>query len=121
MCEQCVAEARDWGEVLPGWTLIRASRDGNTMKADQWGLVSGNDPDFWWTVTPRPRPPEGSADGRAWSLDADEFEKTLVTDPATGYLLYSAAREAGYAGEGGVRFGFWLFARLGEHLAKQGS
>ena len=30
MCEQCVTEARDHGEVLPGWKLVRASRDGTS-------------------------------------------------------------------------------------------
>lgn len=121
MCEQCVTEARDHGEVLPGWKLVRASRDGNIMKADQWGLVSGNDPDFCWSATPRPEPPEGSPEWGAWSQEAREFEAALVADPPTGYLLYSAARQAGYVPESGARFGFWLFRKMGEHLAQKGN
>lgn len=119
MCEQCVTEATDHGEVLPGWILIRATRDGNIMQADQWGLVSGNDPDYFWSVTPRPEPHEQSAEWSAWSREALEFEKALMADPATGYLLHSAAGQAGYVPEGGSRFGFWLFRRLGDHLAKR--
>jgi hypothetical protein len=118
MCEQCVAEAVQHGEVLPGWVLIRASRDGNLMKAGQWGLVSGNDPDYVWSATPRPEPPCQDPQWSAWSEEARHFEEALRADPPTGYLLYAAARQAGFIPEG--RFAFWLFGRLGRHLSERG-
>jgi hypothetical protein len=87
------------------------------MKQGQWGLVSGNDPDYCWSVTPRPEPSVKGPEWNAWSAEAGEFERALVADPAAGYLLYSAALKEGYSPDSSVRFAVWLFARLGEHLA----
>jgi hypothetical protein len=35
MCEVCLAAATEHGEVVAGWTLIRATVDGHVMKAGQ--------------------------------------------------------------------------------------
>jgi len=45
MCEQCLAECVRW-EVhpFPGIALVRATKDGNTMKEGDYGLVRMNDP-----------------------------------------------------------------------------
>jgi len=66
-------------------------------------------------VTPRPEPAGEGAAWAAWAADARQFEAALVSDPQAGYLLYSAAKEAGYRPEG--RFAYWLFGRIGDHLA----
>ena len=44
MCEQCLVNPLYFGEVLPGWYLIRARRDGDIMKVGDWGMIQCNDP-----------------------------------------------------------------------------
>ena len=35
MCEQCLVNPLYFGEVLPGWYLIRARRDGNDPATEE--------------------------------------------------------------------------------------
>ena len=53
MCEQCVANAHGWIEILPGWQLCRAHKSGNDMKAGQWGLLTCNDHSLILATDPR--------------------------------------------------------------------
>lgn len=58
MCEQCICETVHCGEILPGWFLVQAKKDGTKgeMKAGMHGLVQCNDPDFRFKTKPYPDP-----------------------------------------------------------------
>ena len=131
MCEQCppLADTQSYGEVLEGWRLIRARKQGHLLKPDDWGLVQMNDPDFVWTVTPEVDPQSGLTDEQinacskeehdqwwAWMEKADEFEIALESDPMTGYELILAAMKKGYNPDVYGRFAYWLFDHLGQWL-----
>lgn len=69
MCEQCVAATVMYTlpgagghEVLPGYALVRATKDGWMMRKGDWGLVRMNDPDYWWSKTPVEDPYLGLTD-----------------------------------------------------------
>ena len=71
MCEQCVARTNSWGEILPGFALLRATAEGDQMSKGNWGLVQCNDPDFVWGMTPKPNPFYGVDDA---ALDENQQE-----------------------------------------------
>lgn len=55
MCTQCVVNPIYYGEIAPGWFLMRARKDeGGTegMRVGEWGLVECNDPTIVFDVTP---------------------------------------------------------------------
>ena len=132
MCQQCTTNAISFGEVIPGWFLMRARRDGNTWKRGQWGLVWSNDPSFTWTTTPTPSPVFGMTDNEeeAWfeanegtpemarmmAMAPAEFRGVFECDPLTGYGLVTAAMERGYDPDKSGDFAYWLFDRIGEYL-----
>lgn len=133
MCDQCNAKVTFFGEPMPGWYLMRATRDGIVWKAGEWGLVSGDDPDFRWSSTPTPSVLFGVHDDseqERW-LQANEgtpqyerelsgppadFSAALLTEPGRGYRLVVAAMQRGYDPEESGDFASWLFDLLGEHL-----
>ena len=45
MCTFCITKPLHYGEVLPGWFLMKANKDANpdskepSWKAGQWGLI----------------------------------------------------------------------------------
>lgn len=134
MCDQCNADPLSYGEVIPGWILMRARRDGIRWRKDDWGLVCSNDPTFTWTSTPTPCPlfcmpdeedqmawfdaqPEGSPDvERALAYTPDDFKKAFMMDPGLGYDLVVAAMTCGYDPNDGGDFHAWFFDHIGEHL-----
>jgi hypothetical protein len=75
MCEQCCAQVDSWGEILPGWSLVRATRDGNYMKKGDWGLVEVNDPAFIFSTTPIKDLTYGLTDDEIDRMDINEIDK----------------------------------------------
>ena len=134
MCEQCNANPVSFGEVLPGWVLMRARRDGQEWLKGEWGLVSSNDPTFTWTSTPTPSALFGIEDEdeqQAWfdACDKDDpmrervmepppedFDRAFQCDPALGYDLVRAGMTKGFDPVEGGLFTHWLFDLFGEHL-----
>jgi hypothetical protein len=54
MCEQCIAMTKLWKEpIIPGWWLVQATRDGDYMKKDEFGIVMINDPSFVFKTIPQ--------------------------------------------------------------------
>lgn len=143
MCEQCVAETTLYvgpgdADVLPGFGLVRATKDGWLMKKGDWGLVHVNDPDYWWSPTPVEDPLDGLSDEEIDKLPPEAF-KTDDYDTATEKIddalsgrspsmlekdchayprfedaarLYDAAKQAGYDRARDGRFAAWLCHRL---------
>lgn len=88
MCTQCVVNPIYYGEVAPGWWLIRARKDevgDDGMKVGDWGLVECNDPSIVFSVTPV-----------VYDNDTDtyntytEFFYNFMFAPSVGYRLYKS-------------------------------
>jgi hypothetical protein len=109
MCLQCCTDAvvikKD---ILPGYVLVRASKDCDIWKEGQFGLVQENDPDFIWD-NPGPNPLDGMTDNEIndcppekwkesvlWMKKVELIEKEFETDPMMGYQFVTACRLAGY-------------------------
>jgi hypothetical protein len=113
MCEQCNAETvmyvkPNTNYVLPGYFLVRATKDGRIMKKDDWGLVQCNDPDFIWSITPVCDPDDGLSDEQVDELPDDKNRYTSY---------WSAAKNLSKALNLGS---FDNCVRLGEAMKKAG-
>ena len=128
MCEQCVVDAlASKDQVIPGYYLIQARRDGNLMKKGQWGLVHCNDPDVVWSARPDIDPSIGQEEnadpipGEITWIDsmasAEEEVENSCAYIMNGWRLIESCRKAGYdPDKNGCRFFAWLFHRLGEYV-----
>jgi hypothetical protein len=146
MCEQCVAKATLYvgpaeERPLPGYSLVRATQDGWSMKKDDWGLVDINDPAYWWSVTPVEDPLAGLTDEQINAMEdgpkdaafdaAVESLSEGLAGRSVGMLgpdvmaypridcairLYEAAKSVGYDQERDGSFAHWLCHRLAVFL-----
>jgi len=120
MCEQCCAATITWPNVLPGWHLVRARRDGHEMKVRQWGLLRCNNPEFIWSTTPEKDGDsfndlaKDQADHykfiAAFNKFQEEFGGTLSSSKALG----DAIKEQDPYQEGSLEY--WLFNHLGKFI-----
>ena len=128
MCEQCCAKTESYGEVFPGWVLVRATVNGMEMRAGQWGLVQFDDPLFIWTETPTilidrtqlfkedtPEYDEAVNEWLAWTDKATAFGRFFHISADLGWHLVESAREKGYSIDLGP-FNEWFFNYLGEWI-----
>lgn len=134
MCDQCTTEALRYGdEVLPGFSLMRAQKEGTRWHAGHWGLVECNDPTVTWTSKPQPSPVYGMTDEEEeeWFkkheddhelIDSalghvpDDFRNAFQIHPNTGYKLVTAAKQRGYNPKTSGDIINWLWEHFGEHL-----
>ena len=120
MCEQCLVNPIEYGEVLPGWFLIRATKDGMLMNAGEFGLVQTNSPAFTFSQVPEVEDASIS-DGHEllWFAKAGVFESELMKDASFDEvcLLGKACYDAGYTTDSGFMY-MWLFNHLGEIINK---
>lgn len=87
MCTQCLVNPFYYGEVMPGWFLIRARRASSDMDVKDWGLVECNDPSIVFSTTPY-IPASGFS-----VAEIEKFSDELVCDPSTGYRLIAAFKQ----------------------------
>jgi len=140
MCEQCVTDAQffllkedgsidSYKNLLPGWALFQAAKDGCDMEKGEWGLVQCNNPDFIWSVDPIPNPyyelsaaeekkaSENPANKKQYKLFTDrvnEFAESLNTPyPVVAWRLVDSAKKMGFDPNANGLLRFWLFHRLG--------
>ena len=108
MCEQCLVNPVYFGEVLPGYNLARARRDGNDWKKGEWGLIKCNDPTYRWMSVPK-------KDTNYVDIPDDFIDGLTMNQPLFyGYELVKASLEAGYDGE--ENFEMWLFDHIAKYL-----
>lgn len=125
-----------YGEILPGYELLRATRAGRDVPAGALFLSTGHGPNVVITTTPLPDP--GCDDeGEDRDLPDDEWvyelqvalgehlrtaealEEALHMDPMAGHRLIEAAKKAGYDPDRhGYRFASWLAHRIAVRLEK---
>jgi hypothetical protein len=106
MCEQCVANAHAWIDILPGWWLVRAHKDGNEMRAGQWGLMHCNDPSLILATDPRTAEHEDCCAHEMFTgLDGRQIY--------SGYWfsILEAAKTVGYGNDDGT-LESWLMQRI---------
>ena len=145
MCEQCMAETDLWENVLPGWHLVRANKDGRVMEKGDWGLVIQNDPTFVFETTPIKDPTAKMTDKEIDALPKDsplhdraelflETSRKIMIE-MNEYLsleypiedfpcvplnvwseLYKAIEAAGYKKETYSDAAYWLCNYLAEYL-----
>lgn len=130
-------------KVLGKWFLVRATKDGDQMKNQDWGLSTCNDPDFIFATTPWPCPfwylsddqidalTKGDEDELfRWETASEKFSADLLEKVSGHYGLTEiaglviAAKKHGWNSERdenhsmGWRFERWLFQYLGEYLLR---
>jgi len=119
MCECCCAKCKDIAEILPAWWLVQATKDGEVMKKDDYGLVLINGPSYIWAGIP-PKETEDENNYFALMDFCDEIYDCFNSDPLTGHQLVSACLEAGYDPEkDGYHVLYWLMNRIAEKLEKK--
>lgn len=111
MCQQCSTEAVDYGEFIPGWSLVRATKDYRNVKRGDWGLTAGGDPECWWPseFVPLKDPMFGltsdEMDRTDWLGDeicdrfwevTEKVQGKLFLDPLAGHDLVQDAKTAGF-------------------------
>lgn len=90
MCEQCLTNPISFGEIIPGFFLMRARRDGYDWKKGEWGLVEANDPTFIFRITPQ-------INDDVDPIDLIEFRNEFYgCYPDTGYAFCNACKDAGW-------------------------
>lgn len=125
MCEQCSAKTIMFGEVVPDWFLVQATQDGLFMKAGDFGLVQGNDPDYYWSGQPRLNPCFSMTHDEFINYDQSDWEEFdelcdsissqfNTNDPLTGYLLTQSMIEGGFVigQKQPLTFFHWLVHRM---------
>lgn len=91
-----------YGELVPGWTLVRAMKDLPNMNAGDWGLVFTNLfhlkedflPSFVFNKILNDLRTYPSFD--EYSIELDKFEEHLKVDVQIGFAFYNACLEDGF-------------------------
>jgi len=131
MCLQCLTKARIIKrDILPGYTLMKATVGHKDWGLGWYGLVQRDDPDFVFPLRPLPDPSRGKnldKDEKAykswmlWAKETDWMETFFKCDPETGYALYKACLRAGYRPKrDGFRLVYWLRDYMGRSLTNRG-
>jgi hypothetical protein len=139
MCETCLGKCDNYGEIFPGWWLVRATVDSSIrLEADDWGLVQCNDPTFIFEQTPIKNPCYGLLDNELDDPDLDEPHKNFLkvahsiaadmhesldysrdfpTLPLSAYgKLYVSCVEAGYKRKEHGSLLYWLCHYIATYL-----
>lgn len=118
MCLQCLVDPYYFGEIAPGWKLIRARKNDHKdheMKAGDWGLLRSNDPDFIWSVYPLHIAQFDTATDEEffiYSKALEEFENSLKNSSLNTFVnLVNACK---YNEK--EHFVEWLFNHLAQYI-----
>ena len=73
-----MAKVDGWGEVLPGFYLVRATHKGDSMNVGDWGLVESNDPTFIWSIDLHTDPLFGATDAEVDASEEEVWEESCL-------------------------------------------
>lgn len=107
MCEQCITNPLYFGQPIPGYTLMRARREGNDVPLLAWGLIECNDPTFTFSFDFGLVVDSSDWHKAAWAVASD-----LRHHPVEGFKLVTACIPLGYAIDGDVGFVDWLLQHI---------
>jgi hypothetical protein len=112
MCEQCEANTETLiRNVIPGWHLLRATRNGDYMEKGDWGLVNINDPAFYWKTIPV------CSDSPSFNRVKCEIEEALQSTPDIMFRFCEDLKKSGYTIEQG-NIAAWLTHRMALAISK---
>lgn len=110
-----------FADVIPGFSLMQATRDGHGWLAGQYGLVETNDPTVVFDGPLLQDPAAGLTDDKINNLPAaecaaverfmtvaEQFGEKLVLDAHAGYRLVHACISKGYSPDEDGHVEFWL-------------
>lgn len=113
----CCGKEEMYGEVVPGWMLVRLIESTQGLEVGQfvmgegsWGLTWCSDPSFVFDL-----PPCLDDDTDHSVMVAQHYEQRLTGRVFDGYLLGKACVEAGW-NEMECGLGYWLADRMYKHL-----
>ena len=126
MCEQCVTDASMVvPDIIPGFSLMRANKDGQHWKNGWYGLVESNDPSIVFEGPLLRDETAGMADDEINALLGDEnivldafltagekFGEALELDAYTGYRLVAACIKEGFNPKEDGAVQFWLMHHM---------
>jgi len=146
MCQQCTTKAESYGEFLPKWFLMRATKEGEEdWPKGHWGLVECNDPTFVFKQTPiiedvrtlelkfrkagktekqidkeldDPKYKKVFEQDLVFYEKVREFREKFVLSPEAGHNLFIAATKAGFKRERDGDLAFWLFDYMARWIKK---
>lgn len=133
MCEQCQAKTITYEEKLFNeFFIVRATKDGDEMQKDDWGLVSMNNPFCIFSVTPKKNsyyetdykdiPEQERKAYHFWRSQAKEFGEQIMSyiNPTSMARLVLASVKNGYDPnkEELVLFECWLFHKIAEVIER---
>jgi len=130
MCLQCSAKAKTIiKDIIPGYDLMKSTKDCDEWPKGYYGLICNNDPDFIWKDKPILDPTfditelEKFEDDNIIWKKCDEFfevvesiEPHFECDPLSGYNLIKACKKAGWDEE---KHGFRILCWLTHHMATE--
>jgi hypothetical protein len=128
MCQQCITEAVEYGEIVPGFYLYKSKVGSSKWPAGEYAIVQYNDPTFYLKGigVPLLDPCFGKRDDEVDALlgdpavldswnkfctQAELMAENLLSRPNTGFALIDAAIKAGYVPEEGL-IEFWLLHKI---------
>lgn len=130
MCLQCTAEAElVKSDVLPGYSLYRATKNTSRWPRGWFGLVSSNDPAFVFKgpllndpcaglteddLDAMPEYPEGYDE---FCTVANELSRVKIDNLIDAHRFVEACRAAGFdPAVHGTQLGYWLLPILAEKV-----
>ena len=125
MCTQCLVYPYYFGEVIPGWFLIRARKDDYkdnplVMKAGDFGLVVVNEPSVVWSTLPKIIPNDDSSDEELdkFYAEVDEFEERITHMGIDGIVsLVNSCRKVGFNENNNKYFAEWFYDYIAKYIS----
>lgn len=129
MCQQCITEAVEYGEIVPGFYLYKSKVGSSKWPAGEYAIVQFNDPTFYLRGigVPLLDPCFGKEDDEVEILlcdpaildsfnkfcaQAELIAENFLCRPNTGFALVTAALKAGYDPEEDGLIEFWLLHKI---------
>lgn len=131
MCEMCLVEPTEFGEIIPTFYLALGTKDGQEMKSGQYAIIDGEHavavfpekpwPDPFGDMTEEAIEAVSESDPRwgenhRWLAAVEKFAETCLVNPELGHELYEGALKAGFDRERHGWLTYWLYDRAGRML-----